>query len=421
MNYNQAVEYLKNAAVTGSKQGLSSFKALLELMGSPQNKLNIIHVAGTNGKGSFCGYLSSVLMAAGYNTGVFTSPHLVKYNERFCYNGKCITDEELAEEITAVSQCVDKFFNGSGDYFSFFEIMTAVCFSYFSKLKTDFLILETGLGGRLDATNAVTSPLFTAIMKIDYDHTELLGSTLEEIAAEKAGIIKPYRPCVLYPNQPKILPVIKRFCDKNNSALFYNQYADINIINSGFSGTEFDVCTADLNYKGLFTKMFGAYQPKNIVPVLTGIELLNKMGFKIPEKAVYEGIKNAKICGRMEIVKTNPTIIADGAHNLNAAEEFSAYTKTLNRKITLVTGVLADKSPEKLIKKLAENAYRVILTVPPSKRAFNPQNLRLPVETYFEKDPKMALAKALTFNDGIIFVTGSLYLVGEVKSIMKGK
>ncbi|MCD7778645.1 MAG: bifunctional folylpolyglutamate synthase/dihydrofolate synthase [Clostridiales bacterium] len=428
-NYNEAVKYLEGAALLGSKHGLSDLEGLLWLMGSPEKGLNIIHVAGTNGKGSFCAYTESILREAGYSVGVFTSPHLIKYNERFSLNGEDISNEDLAAEVFYVKNKVEEYFGGKNEWFSFFEIMTAVCFSYFSKKKPDFLILETGLGGRLDSTNTVKNPLYTAIMKIDLDHTEFLGNTIEEIAAEKGGIIKPNRPCVLYPHQPSAYPVIKQIAEEKNSRLFYSESIDLNILSSDYGGIVFDIETEYFKYKGLRSKMAGLYQPRNIAAVLTGVEILKSLGYDINKEAVYRGVEKAKIRGRMDIVSKDPLIILDGAHNMNAGTEFSAYLKSVgNRygKITLVTGVLADKNPVTLIERLYENADRVILTMPPSKRAFNPNpaEISLNKETYYINEPKAALEKALSFNDGAVFVTGSLYLIGEVMNIInrgKGK
>ncbi|MCD7855926.1 MAG: bifunctional folylpolyglutamate synthase/dihydrofolate synthase, partial [Clostridiales bacterium] len=169
MTYNEAIKYLEGSAVLGSKQGLSAFKGLLSLMGSLEKRLKIIHVAGTNGKGSFCTYTESILRAAGYSTGLFTSPHLIRYNERIAFNGEPVSDEDFANEIEFVKTKTEEFFGSSDQWFSFFEIITAACLSYFLRKSPDFVILETGLGGRLDATNAVEVPLFTAITRIALD------------------------------------------------------------------------------------------------------------------------------------------------------------------------------------------------------------------------------------------------------------
>ncbi len=424
MTYDEAVKYLESSAVLGSKHGLSDLESLLRSMGNPEKELKIIHTAGTNGKGSFCAYTESILREAGFTVGSFTSPHLIRYNERFTFNGGEISDNDLAEKVSYVKKKAEEYFGGRNEWFSFFEIITAVCFSYFAEKKPDFLILETGLGGRLDSTNVVSSPLYTAIMKIALDHTEFLGNTVEEIAAEKGGIIKENRPCVLYPAQPEAYGVIKKIAEKKQSPLYYSKDLSLKITKADTEGIVFDIETEFYKYKNLRSNMPGLYQPQNISAVLTGVEILRGLGFNISDKAVYRGIEKAKIKGRTDLVCQNPKIILDGAHNLNAAEEFSAYLKNLGSsqgKITLVTGVLADKNPLPLINKLAENADRVILTMPPSKRAFDPSGLSLDKETYCIPDPAAALKKAVSFNDGIIFVTGSLYLIGEIMKIMKGK
>lgn len=423
MNYAEAVNYLENAAVLGSKKGLDDFRALLKLMGSPEKQKNIIHVAGTNGKGSFCRYTENILRAEGCSVGVFTSPHLVRYNERITLDGEYISDEDFAEKISLVRDKIREFYKNSEGWFSFFEIMTAAALSYFAEKKPDFIILETGLGGRLDATNAVEKPLFTAITKIARDHTEFLGDTPEQIALEKAGIMKEGVPCVLYPYQPEIYPVIRLVAAKNDSPLRYDKHPKFNIKSSDLNGTVFDYSGNYLSYENLKTSAVGRYQPANIAAVLGGIYTLRELGFKISDEAVYTGIKNTKIKGRMEILSEDPLIIADGAHNIDAAKMFSAYLEDIKGKygrITLVTGVLADKKPIRLIRTLSENADRVILTKPSSKRAFDPADLNLEgIPSTYCPNLREALSKALSYNDGIIFIIGSLYLIGEAKKILK--
>ncbi len=401
-------------AVVGSKHGLDDFRGLLKAMGSPEASLKIIHVAGTNGKGSFCGYMASILMAAGYSVGVFTSPHLIKYNERFSYNGKYISDDELAEEIGIVKKAAESYLN-EGEWFSFFEIMTAVCFSYFSKKQPDFLILETGLGGRLDATNAA-SPLLTAIMKIDIDHTEFLGSTVKEIAYEKSGIIKPHTPCVLYPDNDGAYGVVKAAAEGKNAPLYYPRDLHIDVKRSDIKGICFDVVCSYFSYTDIYSNMPGVFQPMNITTVIMGIYVLKRLGYNIPDSAIYEGIAEAKVRGRMDIISRSPLIIADGAHNMNSAREFSEFLKVYDRKTTLITGVLKDKMPERLIKTLGAYADRVILTMPNSKRAYDPSHLTAKGYMFFKK-PAEALRAAIDFNDSDIFIAGSLYLTGEILKI----
>lgn len=424
MTYNEAIKYLENSAVLGSKQGLESFKGLLSLMDNPQEKPNIIHVAGTNGKGSFCAYTESILRAAGYSVGVFTSPHLTRYNERIALNGEPISDGDLAAELSYVKEKSEEYFGGRNEWFSFFEIITAACFSYFAKKKPDFLILETGLGGRLDSTNAINSPLFTAITRIAFDHTEFLGNTIEQITGEKCGIMKAGRPCVMAPQCKEAAMAAEAAAIKKQSPLYYSEAPKINIKDFSPNGLRLDIETPYFSYKNLVSGMWGSYQSQNITAVLIGIEVLRKQGYNIPDKAVYEGVKNAKIKGRTDVISTSPLIIADGAHNLNAAEEFNktaAALKKQGNKITLLTGVLQDKNPEELIRALSQNADRVILTIPPSKRAYNPQNLNLNKETIFEPNPRKAYITAKAFTDSIIFITGSLYLIGEIYSVLKGE
>lgn len=425
MNYREAIKYLEGSAVLGSKKGLSDFKTLLGLMGSPEKQENIIHVAGTNGKGSFCAYTDNILRAAGYTTGVFTSPHLVKYNERISLCGEYISDDDFAGEITYVRDKIREFYGNKEGWFSFFEIMTAAALHYFAEKKPDFIILETGLGGRLDATNAVEKPLFTAITKIARDHMQYLGDTPEQIAFEKAGIIKPGIPCVLYPYQPEIYPVIRIEAAKKSAPLRYDKHPKFNIIKKDLEGTVFGYGGKYLSYEGLETVIPGAYQLPNIATVLAGIYTLRKQGFEIPDEAVYEGVRNTRVKGRMEKLSEKPLIFADGAHNIDGAKMFSMFTGEIKEKygkITLIAGALEDKDPIRLIRKLAENADRVILTRPDSKRAFDPKNLSLDNDiVIYKENLKNALDEARCYDDGIIFIAGSLYLVGEAKIILEGE
>ncbi len=430
MEYSKALNYLTNSCKFGSKRGLDNFKKLLKLMDNPHENLKVIHVAGTNGKGSCCVMLASILKEQGYNVGLFISPHLIRYNERISINGQYISDEDFADIIGVVKDKAEMLFNNTNDFFSFFEIITAAAFLYFKKKSVDFVILETGMGGRLDSTNAVDNPIVSVITSISFDHTEYLGNTIEEIAFEKGGIIKKNLPTVLYCQDKKVYNKIKDICDAKNSSLFYVDEYNEKIISMNVEETVFSVKNKYADYNCIKLKMSGKYQVKNACNVLSVVYVLKKRGILIDDYAVLKGLEKASFAGRMEIIKRNPLFILDGAHNydgINQMADFLGFIRNLGyNNIIALFGVLKDKDYLKMFEMLMEVCDKVILTKPVNLRAVSPIEIMKGLSynknnVFIEDNYKNAVKCALDMAElkGCVICVGSLYLVGDVKRYVK--
>lgn len=422
MNYNSAIKYIENATILGSKKGFDNFERLLNLLGNPQEKLKFIHIAGTNGKGSTSAMLNSVLIEQGYNTGLFTSPHLVKYNERFLFNNISITDDEFSYYVNLIKKATESLFFNSNDYFCFFEIMTAIAFMFFYDKKTDYVVLETGLGGRMDSTNIIKNPILSIITSISIDHTQFLGDTLEQIAYEKAGIIKNNCPVVVYPQKESVYKIFYNTASSKNAKLYYIDEYKYNISKNNFNEIVFSTCNPIIRYDKIKITLIGNYQLLNTCNVLLAIKALRDNGIIIYDKAVYRGLEKAKINGRMEVINQNPMVIIDGAHNEGGIEQLYNYLNTLKNKynITVLFGVLNDKNYCNMLNKLYAVADKLIITQPDNKRAKNCNELvniltdrekLIGVEENYHK----ALKLALNETQDILICCGSIYLIGDIR------
>ncbi len=429
MDYAEAVCYLENCHKFGSKQGHNNFEKLMALFGSPQDKIPAIHVAGTNGKGSNCAMIASILSKQGYKVGMFSSPHLMRYNERISICGEYINDFDFARHVGIVKEKVFELFENSDEYFSFFEIITAVAFNYFFEKKVDFVVLEVGLGGRLDSTNIIKNPLVCVITSISFDHTEYLGNSILEIAKEKGGIIKKNSPVVLYSQSKEVYNIIKSICDEKNSELFYLSDYGIDVISKDLTETVFDVDNEFFSYKNVNIKLIGDYQIYNACNVLMVVEALRKRGVVISEKAVFDGLENAKISGRMEIVRKEPVVILEGAHNVEGAEKLNHFLfnlKSDKKKITVVVGILKDKNYEEMLSLITEFSDNVIFTEVDNKRALNANEL-FSANSSFDKNvfvrenfqEAVDLALEISDKSDCVIFTGSLYLIGDILKYFK--
>lgn len=422
MDYNSAIKYIENATVLGSKRGFDNFGKLLELLGNPQKKLKFIHVAGTNGKGSVSTMIYSVLIEQGYNTGIFTSPHLNKYNERFSFNNILISDEDFSYYVNLIKEATEKLFYNSDDYFCFFEIMTAIAFCYFYDKKADYVVLETGLGGRMDNTNIIEKPVLSIITSISLDHTQYLGDTLEAIAYEKAGIIKDNCPVVLFPQKKEIYRVFKEVADSKNAPLYYVDDYNCKILENNFNEIVFSTCNPIISYDKIKIKLIGNYQILNACNALVAIKALKDNGIIISNEAVYNGLEKAKINGRMEIISNNPTVIIDGAHNEGGIEQLCNYLVELKKKysVTVLFGVLNDKNYSSMLNKLYKVADKLIITQPNNKRAMDCNELSNILENKnkligVKNNYTEALKLALSETTDILVCCGSIYLIGDIR------
>ncbi|MCT4594171.1 MAG: bifunctional folylpolyglutamate synthase/dihydrofolate synthase [Anaeromicrobium sp.] len=425
MKHSEALEYIHSTYKFGSKLGLHNINYLLDLMGNPHENLKVIHVAGTNGKGSTSNYIATVLKEAGYKVGLFTSPYLEEFEERIRINGENIPKDRLGQVTSKVKDCVDKMLEAGESHPTEFEVVTAIGFEYFKEEDADFVVLEVGMGGRLDSTNVVKKPLVSVITPIALDHTNFLGNTIEKIAFEKAGIIKAECPVVSYPQEVGAIQVIKDICTEKNSKLYEVHVDKVNIKETNEYGQIFDF----LGYEDIHIKMLGAHQCNNAVVAIEVLEILNRdYKFNIDKKHIYEGLKKSVWPGRIEILKNDPTIIIDGAHNYHGIKSLSNLIRNnfKDKNIILGLGILGDKDVEPMVSEIAPLASKIVITEPNNPRRMKAEDLGEIVKKYcshiyIEKDIKDAAKKVMDISDkeDIILFAGSLYMIGEVRSLLK--
>ena len=365
MNYQETLDYIHCVSWTGSRPGLSRMTELLEKLGNPQDTLRFIHVAGTNGKGSFCSMLESILRAAGYRTGMFTSPYIKSFNERMMVSGQPISNEALADLVTRIQPVADAMTDRPTE----FELITAIGFAYFKECGCDVVILEAGMGGRLDSTNVIRNPLLSVITGIALDHTAFLGDTVEKIAAEKAGIIKDGAPVLFGGNDASAAEIIKKTASERGSAYFAVDYDALQHVTSDLSGSRFDFA----NFTDMHIKLLGLYQPRNAAVVLSAVSLLQACGLTISESALRQGLLEARWPARFEILSQDPLVIFDGAHNpqgIDAAVESIGHYFG-KEKVYIMTGVLRDKDYRYIASRLATVAERAFVLTPENPRALD--------------------------------------------------
>ena len=423
MNYEEAIRYINEIELFGSRPGLERITALMERLGNPQDDLKVIHVAGTNGKGSTTAMLTYILRENGYRVGTYTSPHLERYNERYMIDAENISDKYFAEYVSIIKAVCDDM----EDKPTVFEVLTAVAFKYFYDLKVDYVVLEVGMGGRFDATNVIKKPLLSVITSISLDHVEYLGDTIEKIAFEKGGIIKNNCPTALYRQAESVKNVIADICSERNSRLYYAESEKIDIGRQDISGTVFSVKNEYMDFEKVGITLLGDYQINNASLVLLACKALADSGVSLKEELILSGIKKAKWHGRMEIVGENPIVLLDGAHNADGITVLSKSLKKYfgGKKITLVVGILGDKEYKKMVDTIAPLAARIVFTEPMSRRKWHLDKLEnfdelKNVDIYKQSDIKKAVETALsiTEKDGVICCAGSFYLIGEIYKIL---
>lgn len=418
MNIQEAMDFIHQTQYKGSKLGLSNIQTLMELLGNPQDELKYIHVAGTNGKGSTSAMLSSILVEAGYNTGLFTSPYINEFNERIQVNGKNIPDEFLIKYVEKLKIALDKMDNKPTE----FEIVTALGFLYFHEMNCDIVVLEVGLGGRLDSTNIIGKPEIAVITAIGIDHTKELGEDIEKIAWEKAGIIKENSDVVLYEQDEVITNVINKICKEKSAKLYISEPQEIIL-------KDFSLQNQVLDYKNLKEVklgLLGEHQLKNAAVVLKTVEVLESKGWNISKESFIAGLKKVKWPARFEVMNMNPVFIVDGAHNPHGVETLAKnidnYFK--NKKITFITGVMQDKDYGKMYDLIAPFAKKFVVVKPENPRAFDYHELgkflknRYNVEIIEGENIQLGIEKALESSneEDIIIAFGSLYMAGEIRS-----
>ena len=402
----------------GIKLGLASISRLMRGLGNPQDRFSSIHIAGTNGKGSIAAFLSSVLAHGGYKVGLYTSPHLVRFNERIQINGRPISDKDVAQ----VAEVVQRIYT-QGEPPTFFECATAMAFYHFASEKVDWAVLETGMGGRYDATNVV-HPEVSIISNISMEHQEYLGNTLAKIAREKAGIIKRNAGIVTGTRQKSALKVIEQVATENEVPL-YRLGKEIRIRKN--KEGSFTYLGIGRRWPQVKIGMIGDHQVTNAALALGALELLQKKGLYLTDEAVYEGLAATRWPGRLEVFSRKPFILLDGAHNPSAVRRLKNYLENSfsSRRLTMVVGVLEDKAWKPMLRDLAGVAHRIILTRPQYERAADPHKLAAflrPLKQDLVVIPKLsdAISFALekTSTADAVCITGSLYTVGDARAYL---
>lgn len=411
MTYKEAIDYLSFTSKRGSCLGLSRITQLLERLGNPHKNVKFIHVTGTNGKGSVTKMLSCILNAQGYKTGLFSSPFVTRVNESIQLDGSEISDSEFAELIGNIMPVAEAMNEPPTE----FEITTAAAFEYFSKKNCDVAVIECGLGGDMDSTNVIEAPLLSVITNVEADHSAFLGDTIAEIAAHKAGIIKKGCPVLFGGNIKEALKVIAE--KAINSKIFTVDYSNLSNISCTLSGSTFNF--GEQNFS---LSMLGIYQPYNAAIAISAVEILRKNGLDISNKAVYEGLKSARLNGRFELIKESPIVIFDGSHNphgVNAAIE--SIKNYFDGKVVLLMGVMADKEYPEMVKTLSEVAAKAFTVKPKNPRALDSmlladEYIRNGVNAEFSTELSAGVEKALTHAEKHqlpLIALGSLYMYSE--------
>ena len=428
-----AIEKIHEFDKFGSRLGMERINVLLEKLGDPHKELQVIHVAGTNGKGSVCKYLEEGLAACGYNVGLYTSPFIEKFNERIRLGGRDISDEDLdiytERVLSAVSEMVEEGYDSPTE----FEVVTTIALLYYKEKNADITILEVGLGGKGDSTNVVPKPMICAITSISYDHMDRLGNTLGKIAADKAGIIKPGVPVISNVDVPEAARVIAKAAYEQGSRLYDISKIKFDISEQTPFSQKVSMEIYGTDYSDVTTTMTGRHQGENLKTALAVIEVLRKeRKIKVERSSLYAGLKKAAQPGRFEVLSGDennpPMIIIDGAHNEAGAGALqdTADKYFAGKKILLVTGMLADKQVEEILKHFVQITDNIIITEPDNPRKLSVQKLdvklkEMGISAIKAADAAEAVAAAQRIwsdYEAVIFA-GSLYLIGDVRRIIK--
>lgn len=427
MTYKQAVDYINDTPRFTKKNTLENTREILRRLGNPEDSMKIIHVAGTNGKGSVCAFLSSILTKAGCRTGLFTSPHLVDMNERFQINQEDVSDEQFLHAFTLVMDQVKEIEKDGFCHPTFFEILFLMGMVLFKEAGVEYLVLETGLGGRLDATNAIAHPIATVITSISLDHTEYLGETLAAIAGEKAGIMKSGAPVIYDATRPEVEAVILKRAGELQVPAFGIRRDMYKISETSDTHIAFSVNSPYDGAMELSISSVAEYQVMNALEAVTAIAAIDREKV-FTREIIQAGIAGMKWQGRMETVL--PGVILDGAHNEDGVEEFVRTVERLQKgtEITLLFSAVKEKNFEQMIQTICERVHfqKAIITEIDDARAVPVQELAALFRKY-SKSPvqaeasiEKAFAAALEEKkDGILFCVGSLYLVGSIKGIIR--
>jgi len=428
MNYREVTEWLFGLRRSGRERELRSIRRLLSQIGDPQKRLRSIHVAGTNGKGSTTAMIASILSAAGYRVGMFTSPHLSRFTERIVIDGREIPEEEVVRITKELKPIVDQLSKAAESaHLTFFEVSTSIAFRYFAECEVDFAVLEVGMGGRLDATN-VTNSLVSVITNISMEHSQELGETKLKIAREKAGIIKNGGVLITATEDNDVFVLFKEICEQTNSRIF-RVGSDIKArkLSSSLKGQYFQLDGLVNRFERLFIPLLGDHQLLNAASAVGAVEALSLHGMPITAKAVQEGLKQVKWPGRLEIMQKHPLVVLDCAKDIEAARALkeSLLKDFKYRRLIALVSISSDKNIPVMIDQLAQAVDRFVITshgvmgraADLSRIAKEVERNHKPYELAADVNSAVQKAMELADNSDMICVTGSIFLVGEAREL----
>ena len=419
MNVNEAIAYIESVSWKGSVPGLERTQELLARLGNPEKQLKYVHIAGTNGKGSTAAMTASILQKAGYTVGLYTSPYIYTFHERMQVNGEMITDRELIDITRYVKPLADSM----TDFPTEFELVSCIAFEFFKRRNCDIVVLEVGMGGALDSTNVIPCPEVAVITNIGLDHTDVLGNTLEEIAMNKAGIIKEGGNAVIYRGEPSVEAVFTQVCQEKNVTLRKADFAGLQLKSHDLFQQVFD-CG---DYKDIHLPLLGDHQLHNAAVVLAVAETLIENGWNISRQNIYDGIRDVSWPGRFDIVSRDPLFIIDGGHNPQCLE---ALVKNIqdylsDRPIIALTGVLADKDYGEMYRPVMPYIQQFVCVTPPNPRRLPAQELaqhlqKAGANAVACEDIRSGVRKAIELcgDNGAVLCFGSLYTIGDIRNAL---
>lgn len=424
MKYAEALEYIDSLSSYGIVPGLDNIRVLCEKLGNPQKDLKFVHIAGTNGKGSVLAYISTILKCAGYKVGRYISPTISDYRERIQVNGRPITQKALCNLVEQTKEICNSIYAETSSHPTPFEVETAMAFSFFKEQGCDIVVLETGMGGRLDATNIIENTLVTVFASISMDHMGFLGKTIEAIASEKAGIMKPGCRVVTAMQEDAVMQVLLDAAKEVDAEICVADVAELTRVRYGLDRQRFDYKA----WKNIEITLAGQYQINNALLALKAVEALETCGFAITEKALRQGLKETKWLGRFTVLGKKPYFVVDGAHNADAAKKLAESIEFYftNRRIIFIMGILRDKEYDRIIEQTHKYADQIItVTTPNSARSLTAYELATEVAKVHPNvtavdslEEAVEISYLLAGKEDVIIAFGSLSFMGRLLAIM---
>lgn len=420
MSYEETLKYIHNVKWQGSKPGLDRTRELLSALGNPEKSLKFVHIAGTNGKGSTAACIASVLSEAGYRTGLYTSPYILRFNERMQVDGEHISDEELERFTEEIRPHADAMKDAPTE----FELITALAMKYFLYKRCDIVVLEVGMGGELDSTNVIDKPEAAVITAIGLDHMKELGPTLAAIASAKAGIIKDGGDVVIYGGEREVEEVFEHTCKERGAILHRTDFTRLTIHGFDLDAAHFDFAP----YKNIRLPLVGTYQPRNAALAITALEILREKGYSISDADILKGLAKVYWPGRFEVLRDRPVFILDGAHNPHGIEATADCLRKhfKQKKIIFLVGVMADKDVHSMMGFITPLAKAFVTVEPHNPRAMKAEDLRdilyvygLSVKACSSIKDGVAEAIKLAGEDGVVCALGSLYFSGDIREAVR--